>query len=383
MRLSPALLRPLAAIFVALLAGCATQTVDNTGTIPGPPPTWTVPPGSGPALTPITFAQIPGWNTDHTADALATFIAGCARMTGRSLGGQGQAAALGGASRQWQAACAAAAQTPPSDTEARAFFEAMMQPYGVSSDGTAEGLFTGYYEPEAMGSRTPGGRFRTPIYRRPPGLVSGKPFLARAEIARGALANKHLELLWLADPIDAFFLEIQGSGRVLLPDGSTVRLNYDGQNGRGYVPIGRVLVDRGEMTLPQVSMQSIRAWLETHPDQARNVMDQNPSYVFFRETNGVSADTGAPGALGVPLSPMRSIAVDKGFIPLGAPVWINTRDALDGSPFRHLMVAQDLGGAIRGPIRADIFFGWGKDATERAGRMRQQGTEIVLLPRGS
>ncbi len=268
------------------------------------------------------------------------------------------------------------------DAAARNFFETYFQPYGVSSDGDAEGLFTGYYEPEVAGARAPGGDYKYAIYRRPPGLADGRSYLSRAEIDRGALKGKRLELLWLADPIDAFFLHIQGSGRVLLPDGRTVRVNYDGQNNRGYVPIGRVLVSRGEMTLDQVSMQSIRAWLLSHPAEARGVMEQNPSYVFFREVNGLSADKGAPGALGVALSPFRSIAVDKGFIPLGAPVWVNTRDALDGSPFNHLMVAQDLGGAIRGPVRADIFFGWGADAENRAGRMRQRGTEIVLLPRG-
>ena len=375
--------RPLLLAALAALAGCATQTVDNSGAVPGPPPTWTVPAGAGPALTPISFAQVPGWNADHQAEALATFIAGCARMSGRSLGGQGQAASLGGRPGQWQAACAAAGQVAPGDdAAARAFFEAYLQPYGVSSDGNAEGLFTGYYEPEVAGARSPGGPYQVPVYRRPTGLVPGRPYLTRAEIDRGALKGKRLEVVWLADPTDAFFLHIQGSGRVRLPDGSTVRLNYDAQNGRSYVPIGRVLVSRGEMSLDQVSMQSIRAWLATHPDQARGLMDTNPSYVFFREVNGVSSDVGAPGALGVPLSPLRSIAVDKGFIPLGAPVWINTRDALDGSPFRHLMVAQDLGGAIRGPIRADIFFGWGADAENRAGVMRQQGTEIVLLPRG-
>ena len=372
----------LAAAAAAALAACATGSVDNTGLVPGPPPTWAVPPGPGFALTLLNYAQVPGWNADHTADALAVFVAGCSKMSGRALGGQGQMASLGGSARQWQSACAAANQTPNDDIAARVFFEANLTPYGLSSDGSAEGLFTGYYEPEVAGSRTQTGPYRFPVYRRPPGLTTGRPFLTRAEIDRGALANKRLELVWLADATDAFFLHIQGSGRVRLPDGQVMRLNYDAQNARAYVPLGRILVDRGEMTLPEVSMQSIRAWLEKHPGQARTVMDQNPSYVFFREIRGVSDDTGAPGALGVPLTPWRSIAVDKGFIPLGAPVWLDTRDAIDGSPFRRLMVAQDLGGAIRGPVRADIFFGWGADAEKRAGLMRQQGTEIVLLPRG-
>ena len=174
---------------------------------------------------------------------------------------------------------------------------------------------------------------------------------------------------------------MQGAGRVRLPDGSIVRVTYDGQNGRTYVPIGRVLVDRGEMTLDQVSMQSIRAWLVAHPSEAAGVMDANPSYVFFREVPDAPPDQGPPSTLGVPLSPGRSIAVDKTFVPLGAPVWIDTRDPVDGAKLQRLMMAQDLGGAIRGPIRADIFFGWGKDAEERAGRMRQPGEEILLLPK--
>jgi membrane-bound lytic murein transglycosylase A len=160
-----------------------------------------------------------------------------------------------------------------------------------------------------------------------------------------------------------------------------VRVSYDGQNGQAYVPIGLVLVDRGEMTLEQVSMQTIRAWLVAHPKDAKGVMNMNPSYVFFRELTGMSTDAGPPGALGAPLSPMRSAAVDKNVIPLGAPIWIDTQDPLDGTKLQRLMMAQDLGGAIKGAIRTDIFFGWGRDAEERAGRMRQRGTEFVLLPK--
>ncbi len=376
----------LAAAVLAVLAGCATRPVDSGDDLPpGPPPTWTVPSGEGPALTPLAFNQLTGWTTDRTSEALTAFMIGCAQMDGnaaKTLGGQGTAASLGGSPIQWQRACAAARQVPPGDdAAARAYFETNFQAYGVSSDGRAEGLFTGYYEPEVAGSRSPGRDYKVPLYRRPPGLAPGRPYLTRAEIDRGGLNGRRLELLWLSNPVDAFFLHVQGSGRIRLADGHTVRVNYDGQNGRSYVPIGRVLVSRGEMTLDQVSMQSIRAWLAVHPDQAKALMEQNPSYVFFREVNGLSADMGAPGALGAALTPLRSIAVDKGFIPLGAPVWINTRDAIDGSDFKHLMVAQDLGGAITGPVRADIFFGWGADAENRAGLMRQHGTEIVLLPK--
>jgi membrane-bound lytic murein transglycosylase A len=350
-----------------------------------PPPPWTVPQGAGPAFTAIRYDQMPGWESDHAGDALLTFLASCAQMRtnpAQALGGSGEAAALGGTAAQWTAVCAAAEVVPANDdAAARKFFEANLQPYGVSADGSAAGLFTAYYEPEVAGSRIPDATYKYPLYRRPPGLVPGAVLPTRADIERGALRGKRLELLWLADPVDVFFLQVQGAGRVRLPDGHIVRVTYDGQNGQPYVPIGRVLVDWHEMTLDRVSMQSIRGWLAAHPDRATELMDQNTSYVFFRELNGYGADMGPPGTLGAPLTPMRSIAVDKAFVPLGAPVWIDTKDSLDGKPIQRLMAAQDLGGAIRGPVRADIFFGWGADAEAHAGKMRQQGTEVVLLPK--
>lgn len=327
-----------------------------------------VPATAGPSLTKVAFSQVPGWSADRLAEAVPPFIAGCAR-----LGGGAEAAML--------ALCSRAATVPPGDeAAARNFFEQGFEPHLASSDGSTQGLMTGYYEPELRGSRTRGGEFQTPLLRRPPGHVQGRTLPARAQIVR-ALASQRLELLWVADPIDAFFLQIQGSGRVRLTDGTTARVGYDGQNGQPYVPIGRVLVDRGEMTLEQVSLQSIRAWLKAHPREAAGVMDQNPSYVFFRELRGTRPDQGPTGAMGVPLAPLRAAAVDRSHIPLGTPVWLDTLDALKATPWRRLLMAQDVGGAIRGPIRADIFFGWGADAEERAGRMRQPGAVYVLLPR--
>jgi membrane-bound lytic murein transglycosylase A len=325
----------------------------------------------------------------------------------------------------------------------------------VAENGTGNGLFTGYYEPELKGSRSPGSGFSVPLYRRPADLVmvdlaqfpdaltsgtlSGPvqagqlvpapaapdlqpvsrgvaripvpqvqvdlklfpdaektrrivgrvqdghlvPYYSRAEIMDGALSRKRLELLWVASPIDAFFLEVQGAGRVVLPDHRVVRVAYAGQNGLPYTAIGRVLADQGKIPLEQVTMQSIRAWMESHPDQANDVMNRNESYVFFREVDGARPEQGPPGAMGgLALTPGRSIAVDRGFLPLGAPVWVDTTDPVDGAKWQHLTVAQDLGGAIRGAVRADIFFGWGPDAEERAGRMRASGREYVLLPKG-
>ena len=358
-------------------------------------------------LRPVAFAALPGWTQDHPAQAMPALLSTCAALAAspdHALGGSGEAAALGGKAVQWTPACAAAGSVPPGDdAAARIFFEAQFQLYAVT-DSAADGLFTGYYEPEVAGSRTPDAGYATPLLSRPNDLVQadlgtfdpalqGKhvtgrlqgdqlvPYYDRAQIATGALDRQRLDLLWLADPVDAFVLQIQGSGRVRLPDGRTVRVSYAAQNGRPYVPIGRVLADHGAIPLDQVSMQSIRAWLAAHPDQAAAMMDQNPSYVFFREIDDLHPDQGPPGALGVPLTPGRSVAVDKRFIPLGAPVFIATTDPLDNQPLRRLMMAQDLGGAIRGPVRADIFWGWDHDAETRAGKMHAKGAEYLLLPR--
>jgi membrane-bound lytic murein transglycosylase A len=395
--------RALAALAVLSLSACVTQ-----------PPTKVV--QHGLSLSPVGFEALPGWAQDHHAQAMPALLSGCAALLSapfdQKLGGQGQAEALGGSAGQWRAVCLAARAVPPGDdAAARAFFEANFQPYAVadaagSPADRVKGLYTGYYEPEVAGSRTSGRGYNTPLLGRPVDLVQVdlgdffddlkgrrlvgrvadgrlQPYWDRGAIETGALAGKRLELLWLADPIDAFFLQIQGSGRVRLPDGKVVRVTYAAQNGRPYVPIGRVLADKGQIPLDQVSMQSIRAWLAAHPQDAQSVMDQNPSYVFFRELNELRPNDGPPGALGVPLTPGRSIAVDRQYIPLGAPVWISTTDPLDSSPLQRLMLAQDVGGAIRGPARADLFFGWGQDAEERGGRMHAPGTEYVLLPRAA
>jgi len=367
-RLMPAVLwrggLPALAVLLAL-AGCAPQ--HSAGRAPSG---IAVPAGPGPALTPLRFDQLPGWSADRPAEAVPAFLAGCARLDGT-------------ADPRLSALCAqASGLVPGDDAAARGFFERGFQPHLASADGSAQGLVTGYYEPEFRAARSRGGEFQTPLLRRPPGHVQGRMLPTRAQITRGALARRGLEMLFVADPVDAFFLQIQGSGRARLADGSVVRVTYDGQNGQPYVPIGRVLVDRGEMKLEDVSMQSIRAWLKAHPAEAGGMMDQNPSYVFFREVRGVAPDAGPPGAMGVALTPLRSAAVDRAHIALGTPVFVDTNDALTPAvPWRRLLVAQDVGGAIRGPTRADLFFGWGAEAEERAGRMRQPGSIYVLLPR--
>jgi membrane-bound lytic murein transglycosylase A len=398
----PSFVGSAAAVLIGLLSACAIPNPQTVGPVSG----------AGPqvlTLNAVPFDALPGWGEDHLAPALATFAASCAKLAlspqDLALGGAGEAARLGGQAGLWGAVCTAARAAPPADdVAARAFFQTHLQAYAVGNAGNPEGLYTGYYEPQIEGARTRGGVYQTPIYSRPSDLVQvdlgafaddlkgrtvvGRvsdgallPYYDRNEIEAGALRSKRAELLFLADPVDAFFLQIQGSGRVTLPGGQVVRVSYAGQNGRPYVPIGRVLLTRGDIPADQVSMQSIRAWLNAHPAEASAVMNQNPSYVFFREITNIDPSVGPPGSLGVPLTPGRSIAVDRTFIPLGAPVWIDTTDPLDGSKLQRLMVAQDLGGAIRGPVRADLFFGWDAQATERAGKMRQKGQEYVLLPK--
>jgi membrane-bound lytic murein transglycosylase A len=336
------------------------------------------------ALTAVPFSAVPGWREDRLSDAMPAVQAGCAQLTGmaasKSLGGDAAAVRRGGSAGQWRSLCAAAARVPPGDDAAtRAMLERELQPYVIASNGQTQGLFTGYYEPLAEGSLRRGGRYQTPLLRKPRGPVHAD----RAAIERGAMASQHLELLYLADPIDAFFIEIQGAGRVHLPDGRIVRVSYDGQNGYPYVPIGRLLIDRGELTREEVSLQTIRAWLVAHPRQAPALMDANPSYVFFTVLPDAPADQGPPGAFGVALTPGRSLAVDRSFLPMGAPVFVATTSPVDGSAWRHLLLAQDTGGAIKGPIRGDIFFGWGAEATEMAGRMKQPGRAYLLLPRAT
>ncbi len=391
----------LAPVLAALVASCAH----------GPPPPATPPAAETLRLLPATFAQMPGWAADDVAQAVPPFLATCARLAqtpDRALGGTGETAARGGTAASWRPACNAARALPAGDTAAaRAFWEHWFEPWQMAeaSAGTT-GLFTGYYEPQVAGSRVPGPGFQTPLLGLPPDLVevdlgqfddalaglhvTGRiaggtlvPYYDRAAIEAGALRGRRLEKLWLADPIDAFVLQIQGSGRVRLPDGHEVRVSYDGQNGRRYVAIGRVLLDRGEIPRGKVTMQSIRAWLVSHPDQAASVMDANPSFVFFRELGDLGPDEGPPGALGAALTPSRSIAVDRKFLPLGAPVFVATTDPLTRTPFRRLMQAQDTGGAIRGPVRADVFWGWGADAEARAGLMQAPGADYVLLPRAA
>jgi membrane-bound lytic murein transglycosylase A len=279
---------------------------------------------------------------------------------------------------EWRAVCeAAAALSTEDDTAARRFFEASFVPLSIGDYGSTDGLFTGYYEIELNGSRKKHGRYQTPIYRKPADLGSG-PYPTRAEIEDGALAGRGLELLWVDDPIDAFFLHIQGSGRVRLSSSRSLRIGYAGQNGQPYVPVGRLLIERGVIPRDKLTMATIRAWMKQNPEAGAALRRENPSYVFFREITG----DGPIGAEGVALTPERSIAVDRAFIALGVPIWLEAEERFAAAEAVHrLVIAQDAGGAIKGPVRGDVFWGTGSVAGDRAGIMNASGRYYLLLPR--
>ncbi len=310
-------------------------------------------PASAAGLSP---ADLPGWGADNQAAALAAFRTSCPQLTGR----------------EWQAACAAAAQV----VDARAFFQRYFRAEPIG--GAKSTLFTGYYEPEIPASPVRTTRYAFPIYRKPPGLVPGRPWFDRETIERqGLLNDKGLEIAWLQSPVDVFFLQIQGSGRLEMPDGKTVRVGFAAKNGQPYRSIGEEMVRRGLLAASQVSAQAIRLWIERHPEVGQELLWANPSYVFFRRVH-LPAKLGPLGAMSVPLTPERSLAVDPNWVPLGAPVWVATEgpDAI-----HRLMVAQDSGSAIKSPQRADIFVGSGARAGALAGEMRDEGHMYVLRPR--
>jgi membrane-bound lytic murein transglycosylase A len=361
----------------------------------------------GRILRPAEFIDLPGWLEDEQKFVLVALSRSCKRISrmanARSLGAGG----IAGTAADWRDMCREVDAVPYNDQDVRHFIEAWFRPWRVlnRNGNTPRGLFTGYYEPSLTGSRVRGGKNQTPLYARPDDLItvelrpfrkdlagrriagrlqSGKlvPYPARADIVKGSLATMADPLVWVDDPIDAFFLQIQGSGRVTLDEGGELRLGYAATNGQPYTAIGRDLVARGALTREAVSLQTIRAWLIANPDQAGDVMALNKSYVFFRELTG----EGPVGAQGVALTPARSLAVDRKFIPLGVPVWLDATapspeaDAPD-LPLQRLMVAQDTGGAIQGPIRGDVFWGYGPRAEHIAGHMKHTGRYFLLLPK--
>lgn len=330
---------------------------------------------------PLGFDRLSGWTEDGLAAAIPAFLKSCARFVNREDSAALDATAMSadfGRVGDWRALCNSAEALPAGDdAAARQFFETRFVPLVVFDYTSADGLFTGYFEIELNGSRWRHGAYQTPLYRKPRDLGS-HPQPTRAEIEAGALAGRGLELVWVEDPVDAFFLQIQGSGRIRLAGGGSMRVGYDGQNGHRYVPVGRLLIDRGLIPRDKVTMASIRAWMRQNRETGAALRRENPSYVFFREIRG----DGPIGAEDVVLTAGRSIAVDRAFIALGVPIWLEAEERFAAAAsVRRLVVAQDTGGAVKGPVRGDLFWGTGSAAGSRAGEMNATGRYYMLLPR--
>ncbi len=336
--------------------------------------------GDATKIVPAHFAEINGWREDAHAAPLALFVDSCRVLEKRGSAYQSRSEGPVGVRANWQRACNAASNLgQPDDATARAFFEEYFAPYKVETESQPEGLITGYYEPILNGSKIKKAPYLTPVYGVPEDLGRHTPYFTRAEIVGGALKGRAPVLLYVDDPAMLFFLHVQGSGKVRLTDGSMVGLQYAGQNGYEYVPIGKILKERGE--LEQLSMQSIRTWLNTHPGEADEVMNQNPSYVFFKMGPG---DKAAKGAIGLPLTPLRSIAVDDDRAAYGVPTFIDTTKMSYATkretPLRRLFISQDTGGALKSPHRADLFYGQGDEAEWEAGHQKARGKTYWLLP---
>jgi membrane-bound lytic murein transglycosylase A len=371
-----------------------------------------VPPAPHVRYEPVAWSALPGWTADQLPDAWPAFLDSCSVL---------------GARPEWQSICTEARNLDPRTADLHEFFEQHFEAYSVQSETgrrrEATGLVTGYYEPLLQGSRTRSDRFGTPLYSPPPDLLTvdlaalypelkGKrvrarvvgnrvvPYYSRADLRQDVSLAGH-ELVWIDGALNAFLLEVQGSGRVQLDDGETIRVEYADQNGQPYRSIGRYLVDAHELTLDQATMPGIRAWAEAHPDRIDELLNANPSVVFFREAPVGDPNEGPRGALGVPLTAGRSVAVDPASIPLGAPAFLATPlrppasapgasadkqgsggQAATGTALQRLVMAQDTGGAIHGPVRADFFWGTGASAGAAAGQMRELGRIWLLWPKG-
>ncbi|NVM77947.1 membrane-bound lytic murein transglycosylase A [Duganella sp. SG902] len=402
---SRSLLVPLSAVALALAACTSTPLPPQK---PAEPPALPQPPAPPPAqpapptppvqpappaklqLVPATYAALPGWDKDDVRAAWPAFMSSCSVLIKQAT---------------WKEPCTIARSVNANDERAiRTFFETFLEPNQViAPDGATDGLITGYYEPLLHGARKKGGPYQTPLYKVPDDMVTidlasvypelkgmrlrgkvvGKkvvPYATRADIESANFSGK--ELLWVDDPVESFFLQVQGSGRVQLSDtGETVRVAYADQNGHPYKSIGKYLVEKGELTLEQASAQGIKAWIAGHPTRMQELFNVNPSYVFFKEEKLPDPKVGPKGSLGVPLTPQRSVAIDATQLPQGAPVFLSTTQPNSDIPLQRLVMAQDTGGAIRGAIRVDYFFGFGTEAAENAGRMKQRGSIWVLLPK--
>ncbi len=367
-----------------------TSSESNEPTAPVPTAPVTVLPSTTPlaeTLIPVNWSDLPGWSQDNHAAVLPGLLASCPFLKKQT---------------PWRLPCEAARQ-PSSPEEAKSYFENYFTAYRVMNpQGSGEGLITGYYEPLLKGSRKSSATYRYPIYTTPkdlrtiepttqnqtgnPNFTKGRwqdsqfiPYYDRAQIDSGKFPLNNQVIAWVDDPIELFFLHVQGSGRVALDNGEIIRVGFANHNGLTYRSIGKILVDRGDLSLDQASMQGIKAWAQANPKKLTPLLNQNPRYVFFREVK--NADTSPAGALGIALTPQRSLAIDTRFIPLGAPVYIDTTWPLSNKSLQQLMLAQDTGGAILGAVRADFFWGSGPLAELESGRMKQALKMWLLLPK--
>ncbi|MCG2575372.1 murein transglycosylase A [Dechloromonas sp. XY25] len=395
------------ALVVTLMAGCSSvPPVSAPPATPAPAacapcpscpvcpavtPTPVQPPPFARSLQTAAWSDLPGWSEDDVAAAWPAFLLSC-----RGVASKGNGAG-------WKRVCdLAKGSDGKPGLDVRRFFEQNLKPYAiVNGDGAVNGLVTGYYEPLLRGSRNRMKGYEQPVRGVPDDLltidlsavfpelkdkrVRGRlegnkvvPYWSRAEIAAKGDRLPSKTLLYVDDAVELFFLQVQGSGRVKLPDGSLVRLNYADQNGHPYQSIGKTLVERGELKLEEASMQGIQSWARANPARLDALLNANPSYVFFREVP--NSDGGPVGALGVPLTAERSIAIDPRSVPLGSPVFLATTRPNSAQAMNRLVMAQDTGGAIKGAVRADFFWGFGKEAGEQAGRMKQSGRMWILLP---
>jgi len=338
-------------------------------------------------VEPISFAAMPGWQNDDHAAAFDAFQKSCSAI----LQGTPAMRRMHPLYDALFKVCERAKAVGPLDRDkARAFFEANFKPARVAPQGETEGFFTGYYETEVDGSRYPSDEYTVPIYAAPIATMrahKSKVFanLSRTDIEDGAIAGKGLEICYVKNPVDAFFAQIQGSTRVKLDNGQLLRLNYIASNGKPYSPVGKFLIDEGIYTKEEMSMDKIREFMEANPTVGKELRRKNRSFVFFQETPLGEHDE-CIGAQGIPLTPLRSLAVDKNIHIYGTPIWIDAQLPIESEKpetmFRHLLFAQDAGSAIVGPARADIYFGHGEEVSHIAGRIKQHGQFVMLVPQG-
>lgn len=393
-RLRPAVAATLVVLAALVLAGCEPEP-EKKPVEPSPPK------AARAVLSAVSFEELPGWQADRQDEALPALARSCARIAAMPADRAIGPAMPGALAGDLAPSCVALADLPTGDpVAARRFFETWFRPFRVANNDDPDGLFTGYFEIELNGSLTRSKTYDQPVYRKPDDLVTVdlgdfdpslagravvgrvdgdrlKPYFPRGDIQDGALVGRGLELVWLDDPLDAFMLHVQGSGRVVLDDGRSTRIGYAGNNGYPYKSIGRELIERGELQPGKASWQDIRSWMEADPQKAIELLAVNRRYIFFREIVG----DGPLGAQGVALTPRRSLAVDPQYIPLGLPLWLDTVwPGGEDRPLQRLMVAQDTGSAIKGPVRGDFYWGTGDDALALAGRMKHLGQYYLLLP---